>query len=146
MKVWFTNPASQIFISKQSNEIRRNTSDLCWDKLLFSKYRNDSIGDSLRIRRFLAFLWPHFVYIEVILIIILLSNSTKKAAKWKKHSVLLIFPLPAFGKNWSSCDFSVSPSYLSRKKLKKHFSARRCLASKTFFLVFSYFGKTLGKH
>ena len=33
----------------------------------------------------------------------------KRQHKWKKHSVSLIFPLPAFGKKLFSCDFSFSP-------------------------------------
>ena len=45
-----------------------------------------------------------------------LLKVTKKPDKWKKHSVLIIVQATFFGRNLSTSDSSLSPSYLSRKK------------------------------
>ena len=85
----------------------------------------------------------HFQWIEVevafftaiSLFLSILCNSTKKPAKWKKHSVSIFFPFPPLGKIllvW----FEFFPSYLSRKKEPwEHFSASDYgLGFKNFFV------------
>ena len=58
---------------------------------------------------------------------LLFVNSWKNLKKWKKHSVLIIFPCHSLNQNSSTSDLSFSQvTSVEKREPRKHFSASAC--------------------